>query len=131
MEEDSKLNYSAALQLYSKGLEEFLQIIFNEPNTNRKAALRERANVYLQRAEELKEFCNQGTSAETNCTKPIATSSQQVQTGQTTQQNNKTTLPAFTYIKLRMVCVLGFTVYFTNNNKPYKQINCVHPVNRC
>lgn len=104
VQEDSKLNYSAALQLYSKGLQEFLQIIFNEPNTKRKEALRERANVYLKRAEEIKDFCNQGSSVET--AKPIANSSEQVQTGQTIQQDsdNKTALTAFTYIKLRMIC---------------------------
>lgn len=106
VEEDSKLNYSAALQLYSKGLQEFLQIIFNEPNTKRKEALRERANVYLKRAEEIKDFCNQGPSVET--AKPIANSSEQVQTGQTIQQDsdNKTALTAFTYVKLRMFFLL-------------------------
>lgn len=94
------------MQLYSKGLQEFLQIIFNEPNVKRKAALRERANVYLQRAEELKDFCSQNPSAEN--TKPSASTSQQVQTSDTVQQDrdNKSGHSAFTYIKLRMLCVL-------------------------
>lgn len=98
------------MQLYSKGLQEFLQIIFNEPNAKRKAALRERANVYLKRAEELKDFCNQGPSVET--AKPIANSSKQVQTGQSIQQDtdNKTALTAFTYIKLRRICVFCYSM---------------------
>lgn len=106
MKEDSKLNYPVALQWYSEGLQEFLQVIFNEPNAKRKAALRERANVYLQRAEEIKNFSNQSTSAE--IAKPIASSSQQLQTGHTTHlqgSDNKTALPAFTYIKLRKIFV--------------------------
>lgn len=103
MEEDSKLNYPAALKWYSKGLEEFLQIILNEPNTKRKAELRERADVYLQRAEELKTFCSQSNTAET--TIPIASSSQQKQTSQNTKEDKDTqTAPAaFTYAKLRKI----------------------------
>lgn len=106
VEEDSKLNYSTALQWYSKGLQEFLQIIFNEPNAKRKVALRERANVYLQRAEEIKGFCNQSTSIEPS--KSIAGSSQSSETtaGQTVQRDSdtKTPLTAFTYVKLRTMC---------------------------
>ncbi|XP_037028807.1 serine/threonine-protein kinase ULK3-like isoform X2 [Bradysia coprophila] len=105
VEEDSKLNYSIALQWYSKGLQEFLQIIFNEPNSKRKAALRERANVYLQRAEEIKDYCSQSTSVEQ--TKPVAGSTQSSETaGQSVQRDsdNKKPLTAFTYIKLHQMC---------------------------
>lgn len=114
--EDSKLNYSVALQLYSKGLQEFLQIIFNEPNPKRKAALRERANVYLQRAEEIKDACHlQSTNIEQ--TKPIASSSQQIvespAAGHTVQSdgNNKT---PFTYAKLRKNRELRFCPKYFN-----------------
>ncbi|KAJ6637837.1 Serine/threonine-protein kinase ULK3 [Pseudolycoriella hygida] len=104
VEEDSKLNYAVALQLYSKGLQEFLQVIFHEPNAKRKAALRERANVYLQRAEEIKECCGQGAPTET--AKSIPCSSQQLPPSiandtRVQQDSDKKTTPAFSYVNLR------------------------------
>lgn len=103
VEEDSKLNYPTALQWYSKGLQEFLQIIFNEPNSKRKAALRERADVYLQRAEELKGLCGQSTSVEP--TKPSAGPSQSTETATQIAHKDSNNKPVFTYVQLRMHCV--------------------------
>jgi serine/threonine-protein kinase ULK/ATG1 len=71
VDEDTKQNYSEAYHLYCEGLTYFVPSINAEVGA-KKVALRERAASYLKRAEEIKQFVIQSSSAQNvNVPEPI------------------------------------------------------------
>lgn len=54
VEYDEKKNYKEAYYLYCSSLQYFVPLITDEPDATKRMALRQRAQTYLKRAEEIK-----------------------------------------------------------------------------
>lgn len=54
VEYDEKQNYKEAYYLYCSSLQYFVPLITDEPDATKRLALRQRAQTYLKRAEEIK-----------------------------------------------------------------------------
>lgn len=65
VELDHQLKHMDAYQLYCEGLQYFVPLIEAESDSTKKHQLRDRANTYLKRAEEIKSNCMHASTART------------------------------------------------------------------